>query len=84
MGKVHKNCTIGKILSLRHITGKAFITRMKLYVYIVEATKTRQNIYSHLQLFSFTNIVDQMGPHFWLYFEITKIWQFSDVSEQPL
>ena len=45
MGKAHKNCIIGKILCLRHIIGTTFITRMTLYVYIVEGIKTSQNIY---------------------------------------
>ena len=40
MGKAHKNCTIGKLFCLHHITGTAFITRLKLYVYIVEDTDT--------------------------------------------
>ena len=48
MGKAHKNCIIGKILCLRHIIGTTFITRMTLYVYIVEGFKTSQNIYTFI------------------------------------
>ena len=47
-GKAHKNCIIGKILCLRHIIGTTFITRMTLYVYIVEGFKTSQNIYTFI------------------------------------
>ena len=39
MGKARKNCTIGKIFCLHHITGMAFITRLTLYVCIVEDTR---------------------------------------------
>ena len=45
MGKAHKNCTIGTLFCLHHIRGTAFITRLNLYVYIVEDTETFQNIY---------------------------------------
>ena len=48
MGKAHKNYIIGKILCLRHIIGTTFITRMTLYVYIVEGIKTSQNIYTFI------------------------------------
>ena len=48
MGKAHKKCIIGKILCLRHIIGTTFITRMTLYVYIVEGFKTSQNIYTFI------------------------------------
>ena len=44
MGKAHKNCTIDEIFCLRHITGTVFIARVTLYVCIVEAIKTSQNI----------------------------------------
>ena len=53
MGKAHKNCKMGKysqIFCLHHITGTAFIIRLKLYVYIVEDTEPFQNIYSFIQL----------------------------------
>ena len=43
MSKSHTNCTIGNILCLHHITGTAFITRLKLYVYVAEDTDTFQN-----------------------------------------
>ena len=43
MDKAHKNCIVGKIFCLHHITGTAFITRLKLYAYIVKDTETFQN-----------------------------------------
>ena len=49
MGKAHKNCTIGKIFCLHHMTGTAFIIRFKLYVYIVENSETFQKIYCFMQ-----------------------------------
>ena len=49
MGKAHKNCKIGKIFSLHHITRTAFIIRLKCYVYIVENSETFQKIYSFMQ-----------------------------------
>ena len=33
MGKAHKNCIIGQQFCLHHITGTAFIIRLKLYAY---------------------------------------------------
>ena len=50
MGKAHKNCIIGQKFCLHHITGTAFIIRLKLYVYIVENSETFQKIYSFMQL----------------------------------
>ena len=49
MGKAHKNCIIGQKLCLHHITGTAFIIRLKLYVCIVENSETFQKIYSFMQ-----------------------------------
>ena len=49
MGKAHKNCIIGQQFCLHHITGTAFIIRLKLYVYIVENSETFQKIYSFMQ-----------------------------------
>ena len=49
MGKAHKNCIIGQKFCLHHITGTAFIIRLKLYVYIVENSETFQKIYSFMQ-----------------------------------
>ena len=49
MGKAHKNCIIGKQICRHHITGTAFIIRLKLYVYIVENSETFQKIYSFMQ-----------------------------------
>ena len=49
MGKAHKNCIIGKKFCLHHITGTAFIIRLKLYVYIVENSESFQKIYSFMQ-----------------------------------
>ena len=46
MGKAHTNCIIGQTFCLHHITGTAFIIRLKLYVYIVENSETFQKIYS--------------------------------------
>ena len=48
-GKAHKNCIIGQKFCLHHITGTAFIIRLKLYVYIVENSETFQKIYSFMQ-----------------------------------
>ena len=45
MGKAHKNCIIGQKFCLHHITGTAFIIRLKLYVYIVENSETFKEIY---------------------------------------
>ena len=47
MDKAHKNCTIGTIFCLHHITGTAFINRFKLYVYIVENSEMfkKMNVY---------------------------------------
>ena len=49
MGKAHKNCIIGQKFCLHHITGTAFIIRLKLNVYIVENSDTFQKIYSFMQ-----------------------------------
>ena len=49
MGKAHKNCIIGHKFCLHHITGTAFIIRLKLNVYIVENSDTFQKIYSFMQ-----------------------------------
>ena len=52
MGKAHKNCIIGQKFCLHHITGTAFIIRLKLNVYIVENSdrgSTFQKIYSFMQ-----------------------------------
>ena len=56
MGKAHKNCTIGKLFCIYHITGTAFIIRLKVYVYIVENSETFQKIYSCMQ-FKWANFV---------------------------
>ena len=48
MGKAHKNCIIGQQFCLHHITGTAFIIRLKLYAYIVENSETFQKIYSFM------------------------------------
>ena len=48
MGKAHKNCIIGQKFCLHHITGTAFIIRLKLYAYIVENSETFQKIYSFM------------------------------------
>ena len=48
-GKAHKNCIIGQKFCLHHITGTAFIIRLKLNVYIVENSDTFQKIYSFMQ-----------------------------------
>ena len=48
MGKAHKNCIIDKKFCLHHITGTAFIIRLKLYAYIVENFETFQKIYSFM------------------------------------
>ena len=48
MGKAHKNCIIGQKCCLHHITGTAFIIRLKLYAYIVENSETFQKIYSFM------------------------------------
>ena len=51
MGKAHKNCIIGQKFCLHHITGTAFIIRLKLYAYnIVENSETFQKIYSFMHL----------------------------------
>ena len=49
MGKAHKSCISGQKFCLHHITGTAFIIRLKLYVYIVENSETFQKIYSFMQ-----------------------------------
>ena len=49
MSKAHQNCIIGQKFCLHHITGTAFIIRLKLYVYIVENSETFQKIYSFMQ-----------------------------------
>ena len=49
MGKAHKNCIIGQKFCLYHITGTAFIIRLKLYVYSVENSETFKKIYSFMQ-----------------------------------
>ena len=49
MGKTHKNCIIGQKFCLHHITGTAFIIRLKFNVYIVENSDTFQKIYSFMQ-----------------------------------
>ena len=49
MGKAHKNCIIGQLFCLHHITGTASIIRLKLYVYIVENSETFKIIYSFMQ-----------------------------------
>ena len=48
IGKAHKNCIIGQKCCLHHITGMAFIIRLKLYAYIVENSETFQKIYSFM------------------------------------
>ena len=80
MGKAHRNCAIGKIFCIHHITGTAFITRLKSYVYIVEDTDTFQDIYSFTQFkcphfVSLTPIVEQTCKIIW------SIWP---VSKRPL
>ena len=49
MDKAHKNCIIGQQFCLHHITGTAFIIRLKLNVYIVENSDTFQKRYSFMQ-----------------------------------
>ena len=49
MGKAHKKFLIGQQFCLHHITGTAFIIRLKLNVYIVENSDTFQKIYSFMQ-----------------------------------
>ena len=44
IAKAHTNCTTDKIFCLHHITGTAFITQLKLYVYIVRDTETVKKI----------------------------------------
>ena len=48
IGKAHKNCTIGQTFCLHHITGTAFIIRLKVYAYIVDNSDTFQKIYSFI------------------------------------
>ena len=48
MGKAHKNCIIGHKFCLHHITGTAFIIRLKLYVYIVGNSETFPKIYGFI------------------------------------
>ena len=48
MGKAHKNCIIGQKFCLHHITGTAFIIRLKVYAYIVDNSDTFQKIYSFM------------------------------------
>ena len=76
MGKAHKNGIIGHKFCLHHITGTAFIIRLKLYAYIVENTETFQKIYSFMQLKS-ANFVS-LTP---IAYQIGKMWP---VSEPPL
>ena len=47
VGKAHKNCIIGQKFCLHHITGTAFIIRLK-YI-IVENSETFKKIYSFMQ-----------------------------------
>ena len=47
-GKAHKNCIIGQKFCLHHITGTAFIIRLKVYAYIVDNSDTFQKIYSFM------------------------------------
>ena len=78
-GKANKNCIIGKIFCLHHITGTAFIIRLKLYVYIVENSETFQKIYSFMQ-FKWANFVS-LTP---IALQIDKKWSIWPVSEPPL
>ena len=66
MDKAHKNCTIGNMFCLHHITGTAFIVRLKLYVYIMEDYETFLKIYSFIQfkwvnIVSLTSMVERIG-----------------------
>ena len=79
MGKAHKNCIIGRKFCLHHITGTAFIIRLKLNVYIVENSDTFQKIYSFMQ-FKSANLVS-LTP---IAYQIGKKWSIWPVSEPPL
>ena len=79
MGKAHKNCIIGQKFCLHHITGTAFIIRLKLNVYIVENSDTFQKIYSFMH-FKWTNFVS-LTP---IAYQIGKKWSIWPVSEPPL
>ena len=79
MGKAHKNCMIGQKFCLHHITGTAFIIRLKWNVYIVENSDTFQKIYSFMQ-FKWANFVS-MNP---IAYQIGKKWSIWPVSEPPL
>ena len=48
-GQGSQNCIIGQKFCLHHITGTAFIIRLKLNVYIVENSDTFQKIYTFMQ-----------------------------------
>ena len=60
MGKAHKNCTIGKILCHRHITGTAFIIRVELYVYSIQFNSIYSSKHTHIII---TNIPQYNSPY---------------------
>ena len=79
MGKAHKNCIIGQKFCLHHITGTAFIIRLKVYAYIVDNSDTFQKIYSFMH-FKSANLVS-LTP---IAYQIGKKWSIWPVSEPPL
>ena len=78
MGNARKNCTIGNIFCLHHITGMSFIIRLTLYICIVEDTDT----FPKHSLIHHETLNNPTQGSYWSW-KTWKVMEFDNLDSRP-